>query len=84
MMDVLRQKHPVPSTPVLAALLPYDTLPQFEDVEVTGSHVLVVAHRIQGDAGPGGCDAGHWKDVLLRYGAHSSRLRDAVATLAGP
>ena len=46
------------------------------------SHVLLVAHRIQGGAGPGGCDAGHWKDVLLRYGGHSSRLRDAVATLA--
>ena len=81
-MDVLRQKHPEPSTPVPAALLPCDTLPQFEDVEVTGSHVLVVAHRIQGGAGPGGCDVGHWKDVLLRYGAHSSCLRDAVATLA--
>jgi len=81
-MDVLRQKHPAPSTPALTALLPCDSLPEFEDVEATGSHVLLVAHRIQGGAGPGGCDAGHWKDVLLRYGGHSSRLRDAVATLA--
>ena len=81
-MDVLCQKHPEPSTLVPAALLPCDALPQFEDVEVTRSHVLVVAHCIQGGAGPGGCDAGHWKDVLLRYDAHSLRLRDAVATLA--
>ena len=82
MMDVLHQKHPKPSTPVPAALLPYDTLLQFEDVEVTGSHVLVVAHHIQGGACPGGCNAGHWKDVILHYGAHSSCLCDAVVSLA--
>ena len=54
----------------------------FEDVEITGSHLLFVAHCIQGGAGPGGCDASHWRDMLLRFGTYSSRLRDAVAALA--
>ena len=62
--------------------MPCDVLPLFENVEITGSHLLFVAHRIQGGAGPGGCDAGHWRDVLLRFGAYSSRLRDVVAALA--
>ena len=80
-LDVLRRKHPNTHPPKGSSLLPCDALPLFEDVEITGSHILFVGHRIQGGAGPGGCDAGHWRDVLLRYGAHSSRLRDAVAAL---
>ena len=31
----------------------------FEDVEITGSHIICIAHLIQGGAGPGGCDAIH-------------------------
>lgn len=48
---------------------------------VTGAHIHFAASRIQGSAGPSGTDAGHWHDVLLRYGAHSDRLRDSIATL---
>ena len=40
------------------------------------------ARRIQSGTGPGGCDACHWRDGLLHYGAHSERLRDAVAAFA--
>ena len=54
----------------------------WEDVELTGRHILLSARRIQGGAGPGGCDACHWRDALLRYGAHIAKLRDAVAALA--
>ena len=81
-LDVLRQKHPSPHPPVSDCLLQRDQLPLFEDVEITGTHILHSARRIQGGAGPGGCDACHWRDALLRYGAHSERLRDAVAALA--
>ena len=81
-LDMLRRKHPDPHSPVKATFLHCDVLPQLEEVEITGCHVLLSARRIQGGAGPGGCDACHWQDVLLRYGAHSSRLRDAVAALS--
>ena len=55
-----------------------DDLPYLEDVEVTGSHVQSMAHQLQGGAGPGGCDATHWRDILLRYGASSASLRDTA------
>ena len=54
----------------------------FKDAEITGTHILHYAHRIQGGTRPGGCDACHWRDALLHYGAHSEHLRDAVAALA--
>ena len=53
-----------------------------EDVEINASHVLSVARRIQGGAGPGGCDSAHWQDSLLRYGKPSENLRDSVASLS--
>ena len=56
-------------------------LPQFEDLDVTGTHVQSVARRIQGGAGPGGCDASQWRDILLRYGSSSVRLCDSVAAV---
>ena len=33
--------------------------------EVSGAHVKAVVCRIQGGAGPEGCDTAHWCDVLL-------------------
>ena len=80
-MDILCQKHPPPSSDFVS-LLKCDPLPQLEDVQITGSHILCSARRIQGGAGLGGCISCHWRDVLLRYGAHSARLRDAVAALS--
>jgi len=80
-LDILCQKHPSAQPPKASSLVPCATLPLFEDVEITGFHLLFVTHRIQGGVGPSGCNAGHWRDVLLHFGAHSSRLRDAVAAL---
>ena len=36
---------------------------------------------MQGGAGPGGCDASHWRDVLLRFGSSSARLHDTIAAV---
>ena len=51
-------------------------------VEVTGSIIQRVGSVIQGSAGPWGCNANHWEDALLRYGAHSATLRESVASAA--
>jgi len=40
-----------------------------------------VAHQLQGEAGPGGCDASFWHDFLLHYGSSSVHLHDSVAAL---
>ena len=79
--EVLRNKHPNPSIPSNDPLIENEVLPEFEDVEICRSHVLKVVRQIQGGTGPGGCDAIHWQDALLPYGAHSGRLRESVATL---
>ena len=80
--DLLKEKHPPPSLLNERACLPCDDLPPLIDVDVTGSHVERVARMIRGGAGPGGSSAIQWQGFLLRYGAHSERLRDSMAELA--
>ena len=79
--DALRKKHPDPVTPPSSMLIECDDLPCLEEVEVTSGHILHVAKSIQGSAGPGCSDSLHWQDCLLRYGAHSEKLRNSVAFL---
>ena len=81
MLDALRFKHPDSSVPPASILPLLDNLPYLEDVEITGAHIQSVARQLQGGAGPGGCDASHWRDILLRYGASSAKLRDSVAAV---
>ena len=50
-------------------------------MDITAAHVEKIARQIQGSAGPGGTMALPWQSLLLGYGAHSERLRDAVAEL---
>ena len=79
--EILHQKIPDPQLPSRSALLSCDDLPSFEEVEISSCHIMHVACSMQGGASPGGCDAVHWQDSLLRYGAHSERLRESVASL---
>ena len=78
---ILHQKHPDTRLPSRSALLSCYDLPSFEELEISSCHIMHVSCLMQGGAGPGGCDAVHWQDSLLRYGAHSERLRESVASL---
>ena len=80
--DVLREKHPPPGLASQDAFVSCSDLPLLVDVDVTSSHVEQVARCLRGSGGPGGADSYHWQCFLLHYGAHSSRLREAVADLA--
>ena len=82
LLDVLKDKHPDPAQSSAKAFLSCSELPPLIDVDITGSHVEKVAWQIQGSAGLGGSTVSHWQDFLLRYGAHSAKLRNAVAELA--
>ena len=81
-IDILSKKHPNSVMPPKSSLMDCTALPDFETVEITGNIIQRVACMMQGSAGPGGCDATHWQDSLLRYGAHSASLRESVASLA--
>jgi hypothetical protein len=83
-LQVLQEKHPAPQEPneVIALGIGSESIPLLVDVDITASHVERASRRIHGGAGPGGCDSSQWQDFLLRYGAHSERLRDNVAGLA--
>ena len=80
-LDVLREKHPPPSVTSQDAFVSCTDLPLLVDVDVT-SHVEQVARHLRGSGGLGGADSYHWQCFLQHYGAHSSRLREAVADLA--
>ncbi|KAI5742861.1 hypothetical protein M8J77_012006 [Diaphorina citri] len=80
-LDALKGKHPPQQVPDPNVFLQCETLPLMVDVDVTCSHIEKVARTIRGSAGPSGTDSESWKCFLLRYGAHSARLREAVAAL---
>uniref|UniRef100_A0A1X7UCH9 Reverse transcriptase domain-containing protein n=1 Tax=Amphimedon queenslandica TaxID=400682 RepID=A0A1X7UCH9_AMPQE len=81
-INVLSDKHPDPVIPSQSSLVECDNLPVLENVAITGDVIQKMGSAIQGSAGPGGCDANHWQNALLRYGAHSTSLRESVASLA--
>ncbi|KAF6211850.1 hypothetical protein GE061_012366 [Apolygus lucorum] len=80
-LEVLESKHPPQSVPGPEMFLDAETMPSMSDVDVTERHIAVTAHRLNGSAGPSGTDAEQWRSMLLRYGAHSTRLRETVAGL---
>ncbi len=45
--EILCKKHPEPVVPDKDSLIECESLPQFEEIEINGSHVLKVARMIQ-------------------------------------
>ena len=62
--DVVRDKHPDPSVPAEDAFIQCDTPPPSMDVDITNSHVELIARSVRGGAGPGGSTAIQWQDIF--------------------
>ncbi len=80
-LEALKTKHPTLHPPHSSTLIHADDLPEMENVEITNTHIQIIAKRIQGSAGPGGCDASHWQDILCKFGFQSRKLCDSIANL---
>ena len=81
-IDVLRSKHPEPVIPPEEHFLEYDdpeecleSLPIYAFEE----NVAKSAAKLSGGAGPCGVDGISLKTWLLKFGAHSTALRDEMA-----
>ena len=81
MLEASGLKYRDPCTPPDGILPSKDNLLLFEESEITGSHILSMAHQLQGGDEPDGCNVLHWREILLRYGTSSTRLCDTVAGL---
>ena len=79
--DTPKEKHPEPREASVKMFIPCDELPPLIEVDVTVAHVEKVAHQIWRGAGTGNTLAVHWQDFLLRNGARSEHLREAIAEL---
>ncbi|KAF6201996.1 hypothetical protein GE061_004392 [Apolygus lucorum] len=80
-LDVMKSKHPAQFRPQEDTFIASDTLPLMVDIDVTSNHIEKVARKLRGSAGPSGTDAEQWRNMLLRFGAHSAQLREVVASL---
>jgi hypothetical protein len=89
-LEVLRGKHPAMRDPDPDLTDPdrgsfeayAEETPTPVPVVITGEVVEQVASRLSGGAGPGGTDAVDLRNWLLRFGAESESLRDALAVIA--
>lgn len=79
--EVLKSKHPGQMTPNDNTFLTCEQLPIMVDVDISSDHIEKMARSLHGSAGPSGTNSDQWKSMLLRYGAHSERLRESVASL---
>lgn len=83
-IDVLKEKHPVPSVPdhsLFTLLNEMNEMPCLLQVDITSEHVEKVARKLHGGGGPFGATSDHWMDYLLHYGQASFRLGESVAEL---
>ena len=81
-LETLKSKHPEPHKSHLSSRLQVPVLSDFEDVLIKSVSIEKTTRSLQGSLGASGTDSEHWQPVVLRQGAHSSHLRDEVATPA--
>ena len=81
-LEILKSKHPEPHKAHLSSRLQVPVLPDFEDIIINSASIEKTTRSLQGSSEASGTDSEHWQTVLFRHGAHSSHLRDEVATLA--
>ena len=81
-VDMLREKHPVPIVPDVGVLEDYGIIPEFMPINITEDTVEQVSGRLTGATGPGGIDAAGLQQWILRFNVANQRLRQAVASLA--
>ena len=79
-LETLKSKHPEPHKSHLSSRLQVPVLPDFEDVIISSASIEKTTFSLQGSSAASGTDSEHWQTVL--HEAHSSHLRDEVATLA--
>lgn len=79
--EVLKNKYPCQMVPENDTFLKNDELPVMVDVDISSDHIEKMARCLQGSAGPSGTNADQWKSMILRFGAHSARLRESIASL---
>ena len=81
-LETLKSKHPEPHKSHLSSRLQLPVLRDFEDIIISSPSIEKTIRSLQGSSGASGTDSEHWQTLFLRHGAHSSHLRDEVATLA--
>ena len=77
--DVLQDKHPEGVVPAAEDFDAYAEEPDALEVNCWEEDVATIASRLNGAAGPCGVDSQTLESWLLRYGAHSTRLRMEMA-----
>ena len=78
-LEVFIEKHPDPRPLDKEAFMECDDLPILVDIDVNANTVEKIARMLKGSGGPSKTDSDQWRNILLRYGAHSLRVREAVA-----
>jgi hypothetical protein len=80
--EALKSKHPETRKPGEEVFHQYDNLPELLDLDLNEKTVEKVARRLSGGAGLGGVNSTFLKQVLLRHGNSSRRLRKTMASFA--
>eukprot|EP00923_Selenidium_pygospionis_P024575 GHVN01042807.1.p1 GENE.GHVN01042807.1~~GHVN01042807.1.p1 ORF type:complete len:173 (-),score=26.20 GHVN01042807.1:1206-1724(-) len=76
-LPILAAKHPPAKPPTHEACQTKERVP----TTITSAH-LSKARKLQGSGGPSGTDAAQWRALIFRQQRGSSKLRDAVVSLA--